>query len=492
MYKTIIVDDENWIITGLELLIDWESFGFTIINKFTSSIEALDSIQNSDTKPDLVITDVKIAGMDGLELINHIKDISPATMFIMISGFSEFEYAHTALKLGVTDYLLKPIECDDLKTALSRVASSIQNALSEQNVINFEDELKFFKKMQWTKNNEMLYKHMGFYKKLPCYILVITELPISGFSNLLRYLDTKITFSLFKAEKTKTLIVVNFNNNQREYLMEYLHTSLCDYKTGISQIKCNIIEIFSAFEEASISFHSYFLNSDVKFHIYLYDEVKIIPQIIDIFTNYFAENNFTKLQSLIDTLPKCFALNKLSIKDLHVIYNNFANSINKINGKNTENNMPLISDYSNIEENFENINQIICLMHDEIERLSVLNNTKFISYSSAKYIIPRIKDYIDHYFKDDITLSVLSDKFTIDERYLSRLFKEGIGDNFIAYLNKVRISHAQLLLVNTEMTIQDISYLCGYNDYFYFTKVYKKITGISPSKYRNEKKHLKK
>lgn len=488
MYRTIIVDDESWIIKGLELLIDWENFGFLVTDKFTNSIEAMTKIKKTKLKPDLVITDIKMAGMSGLELVSQIKIHSPTTKFLMISGFTEFEYAHNALKLGVTDYLLKPIESSDLVAALSNVASAIEISLAKQVMPDFEDELKVFKDVCGISSKEVFYNRIGFINKSSCYSFVVIEPSISTLANFIRFLDVSITCSLYRVEKENILLAINYSSAQREYIDQYLYSCFSDCRTGISGTKHETDEVYGAFEEASIAFHAYFINPSIKYYTYKHNEFKIAKQFIEIITSYFNSRDFQKIHTLVDTLPKSLSLNKINIKDLHAIYNHLANCINNLNEKSDEENLPLIADYMYIEDTFKNLNQMFCSIHDKIEYFSLKDGGEQNMSSSAKHVIPRIKEFLDNNYQNDITLSFLSKKFVIDERYLSRLFKECTNENFIEYLNHVRIKHAQLLLLNTEMTIQDISYLCGYNDYFYFTKVYKKITGTSPSIFRLEKK----
>jgi len=104
----------------------------------------------------------------------------------------------------------------------------------------------------------------------------------------------------------------------------------------------------------------------------------------------------------------------------------------------------------------------------------------------TKKIIPKIKQYIEDNFTSNITLSQLLEKFLIEEQYLSRLYKLETGKNFITYLNEKRIECACSLLLNTNLSIQDITFMCGYNDYFYFSKVFKKYKGISPTQFREQ------
>ena len=117
MIKVMIADDEPFIRQGLKILINWEQYGFEICGEAANGKEALELMEREEY--DLVITDIKMPGMNGLELIEHTwEKVSRHTRFIILSGFYEFEYARKAIKYGVVDYVLKPVQMEELIRAL--------------------------------------------------------------------------------------------------------------------------------------------------------------------------------------------------------------------------------------------------------------------------------------------------------------------------------------------------------------------------------------
>ena len=119
MRSVILVDDEYWPLKGLERIFDWEKHGYIVTGSFEDPFKALHAIENE--KPDLVLTDIRMPGMDGIELIRQAKDAGALCVFVIISGYSEFEYAREALKCGAFDYLLKPVSYADAEALIIRI-----------------------------------------------------------------------------------------------------------------------------------------------------------------------------------------------------------------------------------------------------------------------------------------------------------------------------------------------------------------------------------
>ena len=131
MLSVVLADDENKILLLLQKLIDWESLGYVIAGTANDGLRALELVR--EKQPDLLITDVRMPGRSGIELIQRAKDLQPNLHFIIISGYRKFEYAQNALKYGVEDYLLKPIKQDDLLGILLR----LKDKLGEEAALEF-------------------------------------------------------------------------------------------------------------------------------------------------------------------------------------------------------------------------------------------------------------------------------------------------------------------------------------------------------------------
>ncbi|HJC25560.1 MAG TPA: response regulator [Candidatus Eisenbergiella merdavium] len=124
MYQVLIADDEPWAVYRLQKLIDWEKNGFALPQTAADGLSALEIIRKE--QPELLLSDIRMPGLDGLKLVREVNQVSPYTTVILITGFSEFSYAQEALRQGVFDYLVKPVKKEDLLAVLSRAAARLE------------------------------------------------------------------------------------------------------------------------------------------------------------------------------------------------------------------------------------------------------------------------------------------------------------------------------------------------------------------------------
>ncbi len=130
MFRLLLLDDEEIVLKGIQRVYDLPSYGFEVVGAFSSPLKALEQLD--DLKPDLVITDVKMPAMDGLEFADEVKKSNPDAEIVILSGYDDFSYAQAAVKLGVSDYLLKPIKKDDFIAMLHRMYGRIEEKQSRE------------------------------------------------------------------------------------------------------------------------------------------------------------------------------------------------------------------------------------------------------------------------------------------------------------------------------------------------------------------------
>ena len=139
MYRVFMCDDEMWILLSLKNLIDWQEEGFFICGEATDGIKAWERIRN--LKPDLIFSDIRMPGMDGIELVKKVREEGIQAEIIIISGYSEFQYAKAAMQYGCSDYLLKPIDEEELLDCIRRVRQRLAEKNPEETEKNSEAEM---------------------------------------------------------------------------------------------------------------------------------------------------------------------------------------------------------------------------------------------------------------------------------------------------------------------------------------------------------------
>ena len=176
LFKAIFIDDEIWALRGLLGIVDWAEFGFESVGSFTDSREALEAAKT--LKPDVIFTDIRMPDIDGMMLIEAVKEISPDTLFVIVSAYRDFEIAKKALKNDVSDYLIKPLDKAEVKTAITAIydklskkdASSFNitdyDLLNESSYTN-SDVQKFIAKLPYGKDSRIVVSETDLAGKMP-------------------------------------------------------------------------------------------------------------------------------------------------------------------------------------------------------------------------------------------------------------------------------------------------------------------------------------
>ncbi|HEY5562616.1 MAG TPA: response regulator transcription factor [Clostridiaceae bacterium] len=519
MYKVLIVDDEPFVRDGLKLIIDWEQYGFYICGEASDGDEGLKLME--DKSPDLVITDIKMPEMDGFEFIEQSKkNLGLNTHFIILSGYSDFEYAQRAIRYGVINYLLKPIEEDELIGVLQKIskeliAKELEDKLGESNNNNvikslIYDNFELFP----LKYLEEFFKNIKNLKKR--YVQVEISI-LEWFEKLeedeLQSNLEKIREIIHKAINKENInclydeelgkygiilsenILKHFNND-----IEIFVNSLFNDIKNILNCSCLIIvgkEIMklSDLKESYKSciegkhFNLFYQNS-----IIFYDKVKQIE------FNYSLSDDIS-VEKLIDAIEK--EDTKRIINDINEILNNIRNKqvppeiiytyfiifISKVI-------TCIYKKYGDVDEfmkNYTNLNQLQGSSMDEMQETLVS-----FSFDISKYInslknnrqptsMYEVEKYINNNYQYDITLKKLSDVFFINPVYLGQLLKKNLGMYFNDYLQHVRIEEAKKILRRSNLKTCEIANQVGYSDPNYFFNKFEKVTHITPTQYRNSK-----
>ena len=165
LFKAVLVDDEIWALRGLAGIVDWAGYGFDVVGKFTDSAEALSKIR--ELKPEVVFTDIRMPGIDGMQLIESIKAADPHVSFVIVSAYRDFEIARKAMKQEVSEYLIKPLDKAEVKNTLTALynrlsaSASVSFDISKLDLLSektFKDPevIRFFKEFKFTDNSGIL------------------------------------------------------------------------------------------------------------------------------------------------------------------------------------------------------------------------------------------------------------------------------------------------------------------------------------------------
>lgn len=527
-YKVLLVDDEEEVMNVIEHKIDWESLGFEVIGKAQNGVKALEVAEKM--QPDVVITDIKMPYMDGLELARRLKEDNPSVRIMILTGFDEFEYAKEAVHLEVEEYVLKPVNSNELSDCMKRLKSNLDKERDEKlNVqklqqyymeslellqTNFFCSLiegrvqdgevdKFMDAYQITVNGPYycsvvfhvsesqvpegmtpllltmsLQREAGekFKDRWKCKaftylsnVVMLVELPSEESISQLtddcdwfcrwadRFLGAVVTAGIGKACNDFHGINLSYEGAREAISYRVI------YGTGRS---INIGDIAPKGQELSMQLEDIQMNDLFKaIHLGVREDIEravvtMVKQLREM-AKTVNQYNFATME-IVGHLYRFCGNNYLQ----------FENHIGDI--KNPYEAVPQMDDQTLT-------NWIIHVA------LSISEELKNARTSSLRYLITEAKNMVrDNYADPDLSLDMVCSKVGVSNSYFSSVFKKEVGQSFITYLTDYRMEQALHLILETSEKSYEIAEHVGYVDANYFSYVFKRKFGMSPSKYRLE------
>ena len=528
-YKVILVDDEAEVIDVIEQKIAWNELGFEVVGSATNGVKALELVEK--TQPDVVITDIKMPYMDGLELSKRLNDDYRNIHIIIFTGFDEFEYAKEAVHLEVEEYMLKPINSDELTECLKRVKNSLdlerEEKLNVQKLENyFNDVLPilqtnlFVSLIEGRVDEEEYVKFVDSYKmdlKGPFYCCVVfhtsTHHVPENMEPLLLSMSVEREIKERIAKKFNckefiylgnTVLIVELSS--KEKMVEF--TDICDkfrkwvnrvigavVTAGIGRVCDNILNINNSYEGA---------REAVSYRVlYGTNRAINIEEIAPNEQNMTLQSEDSKMHDLFKAiyLGDNKSIEDAVSKEIEKLHKN-ANTVSQYNLVIME---MVGAFYRFCANNFIDFNDFLGDINNPYERvpqmdestlknwlikcsLGVSEKLKSVRNSKSRSLVNDAQNIVtDRYMEPDLSLDKVCSIMGVSNSYFSSVFKKEVGKSFVTYLTDYRMDIAAGLILDTNEKSYKIAEQVGYLDANYFSYVFKKKFGVSPSKYRNER-----
>lgn len=515
--RTVVVDDENRIRRGIERLVQASGEDFLIVGSFSSAIELLNQFKVEPFSFDLLMTDIKMPGMDGLQLIEELRKHTSFEA-IVISGFNDFTYVQTAIRAGAVDYLVKPIIREDFTVQLGKVKAKIKHKwLEEEKNEELDAELLFLKQSQQlsdlTKEREIDLSELEWTKKYThgAYTLIhvgldqpyeigsIEEWMHSAENIFHSVCKTKCRYWFWKGEEFTYWVL--YESYMKEIdLPRELHSKL-KLTNG-----SHTLAISNVFQDVT-------LITTMKTHLQTLMRLRLLYGGNKLFTfsqiNQMKNDMGKEVKGLELTIRKIVhalegereneAINLLQIffKELKTLTS--PNDIEKyIQSLSVQTVAVLLKDssmkvdVSKVEEAIQITRKATSYAHLREELLKWLTTLFQIrkDQSLQKDIDPvRIaKKWIQMNLGVNITIDKIAREIPMNSTYFCEYFKSQTGETILDYVTKTRLEKAKDLLVTSDLKIYDISEQVGYTDTKYFSKLFKKYYGEVPSKFKEKVK----
>lgn len=534
--KVFLVEDEMVIRRGIKNSIDWEKEGYIFCGEASDGELAYPMIIKE--KPDILITDIRMPFMDGLELCKLVKKELPNIKILILSGYDEFDYAKEAIRLGVTEYLLKPISSGKLLEALNGVSESIRREKEDKDLVrkymeemreNTEHEKqKFFEQMiagnlsmadaletgkKYEMNlsagmyNLLLFRFtLGEENRKSGELLGEAEYAIEKLTERLEYV-----FEFQRGVEGWAFLLMADNEEQMservKELSKDLEEIMKNYSTiayfgGIGQPVARLRELEESFREAERALAARFtmeLNriisvEDIRMaqnvdtlddiEITSFGEIEKTRTMLEKFLNNGAEDEIDEFVDVyINELPeenlKSVLMRQYIIMDAYIVMISFCEKIEGIEGEMQAQSEELKNSMKT-SQTLEEIKNYIRML---LKKIIGVRDT--ISGSRYSDIIEIAKDQIRKtYMSDEISLNTIAAEVGMSPSYFSSIFSKEMGKTFVEYLTEIRMDRAKELLMCSSMKTSEIGYEVGYKDPHYFSYIFKKTQNCTPKEFR--------
>lgn len=518
MLKVLIVDDEPIIREGLKTIINWEQYGFYICGEAANGREGL--MKTRELKPDLAIVDIKMPGISGLQMIEELQKTGTECKFIILTGYSDFEFAQKAIKFGVEAYILKPIDRKELVNELVNMHGEITESKKREQFINesivISRETFLSSMIMGQVSDDLVKKGNELYGlKLPwkSYQILLVGFETGGDesaeskSGIRKVIEAYINSSNYgyalNVDGYIAMLLKNISFNSNTRPLDKLISDVGS-KTGVNIVIAlgkyveNLAELRLSYEHAKLLLKRKFIHGYKKIISGETDDCTSsgnagdsggnldIEYIVDSLYMAIDFNSMERINDLLEKVKQHFIKNNFTEDIIKMNYSNIYTAIsNRITASGGNLKSFNVSGHSGFEEICKKTS--LQELHGYLKyKLTTFSDE--LSKSKPDSIIKKILDYVDRNYSRDITLGALSEVFNYNSAYLGKLFYKSTGEHFNSYLDRVRIEKVKQLL-KEGMKVYQAAEKVGYKNIDYFRSKFKKYTGEFPSAYKSEREN---
>lgn len=533
LYKIMLVDDEEEVRKSIIRKIDWENTGFEVIGDAENGEDALEKIEQNE--PDVVLTDIKMPYMDGLTMAERIRQLYPSVKLVIFSGFDEFEYAKRAIKLNVIEYILKPVNVEELTAILKKIKNNLDEEIEQKRNVNLLRE-SYIKNLPIIREhflNDLV--HGGIDRKTITEKLRDYEIDISGakkwvaaavhlepeenvdkaaslhkerelipisVSKLIEdKMDGEFRYTMFHSAFESIMIAAIDEGNDHAALVALLG-DICKETKKILEVSvtigvgetCDELTEVGTSVRSALNALGYRAVTGSGGLIYIHDVepvnhgklqfdsqreatlvsavkfgpkekiVQVVGELVSIMGE--AKVHYRQYQAyilaVISTLTQVSQQYDLKISDMFGVETDYFEILTKV-------------------EKSEDIKQY--LLDVAFKMNAALEEERS---NTTKNVIQEAKQYIQNHYQDpELSVEKICRHLHMSAAYFSTMFKKETGQAYIAYLTEIRLNSAVELLLTTEDKTYIIAEKVGYPEQNYFSYVFKKKFGVSPTKYRS-------
>lgn len=528
LFRVMLVDDEENERNLLRICINWSEIGMEIVGEASSAREALDSLE--EINPDIIVTDIRMPFMDGLEFSKIVVETYPYIKVMVLTAHEEFEYAKEGIKVGIADFLLKPIKRSELKNALINLKNKIESERLYKNEFNelkrqLEDNFPYIKEKFMNEllqnsiltedlENKMAYFSLnGFKSYVQVALIEYENADKEVFEEQKVLLGMKCAEVIKKYFKEDKNIEVFADNGQRIVVLNgddcIKLIECCEQIKAmiINRLKCYVsIGIGNVYRDIKELKRSYREACEALNYKALYGKNNVIS---------FADTNINEnnWSTKTDEISKIgfyvkTGIGERAIEQVHLIFEDFYHtgikSIDQIRITSINIVTVMLNAITELGLNYNDIFEDNRLPYDNILKIDtvpemdnyitriitdIVNSVKSIRNRKTNKVVAEIINSMQENLENSsLSLSSIAKEFYLNSSYLSRIFKQETSCTFVEYLTRIRIEKALIFFKETELMLYEVAEKVGIPDPNYFGKCFKKHMGMSVNDYKKQTK----
>lgn len=507
--NVLIADDEKIVLEGLKHIIDWEELGFSICQTASDGEEALDKILSLN--PDLVLIDIRMPKMNGVEVVQAAVEHGYSGKFIILSGVTDFRLAQTAMRFGVDFYLTKPIDEDELAQAVTAVRELIRTESKNQTFYAQYRDRARQGILQDIMRDTCDYSRLDLedlHLNANIYQVVAYEnynqeyfYQTWNFADLMRVTNQdNNTFDIIELDRRRIILlkgdfaISKFENVLSHYRIAPQKGSPFDsvflaYGQKVSRVR----DIHLSYKDVCRLCDRRFFCQENQ-HIMGYEELyaspdasvvsaqETAPYFAGRIADYIQAHNQTLITNTLKGLSESLRHTGKEITTIkHFLIDIYILVKQKIMQAYPNVDIPFLANASAIDliERKYYLYEIIAFLAEQFDMW-----THSVGYSSGENVLDEVIYYIHRNYRDNLKLETIAPLFGYSSSYLGKIFSKKLGINFNSYVDNVRIDKAKKLLEQDKLKVYEIAEQVGYSNVDYFHKKFKKVTGTSPAEYR--------
>lgn len=522
-YKILIADDEYWTREKFRHMIQWEKYSLEFMEPAADGEDVLEKMKAE--MPDILITDINMPFMNGVDLLTIVREKYPDVITFVISGYDDFDYVKGTFMAGAINYLKKPVTKVELvnaiTSAMERIGEREHQKDQMQKAASAISDREFSQMIQQDKLSfipSVSVNTSAAFTGMSLILIKIHDLKDS----IVEFRHDMTAFSYVVKKKLQEItgdpdaILFNYVYRANEFII-ITEKSEKELSRIAEKIKISLSRMLNTCLTICVSGHSYQIETIYMAYVeavgllmtrkyrrsdeilFSTDETKekaAVPQHVSAenekqLKTYLMTGNRAGIQKLIfETigLARC-SEREWTLLEVKQTVRQVANLIMFYTANEKQENGEGVSDAENIadilDKNVERLDvKNLCASIEEVIDYMICGK-ELAATDSMKDIVHRAAAYVDSHYAEELTLTSLAERYHVESTYFSRMFRQETGKNLILYITDKRIEKAREYIEKTDMNLTEAAFLVGYDDYTYFSRVFKKSTGHSPREYRS-------